>query len=122
MAALFDSLHRQQIYHNDLKDANILVVGGANGSDLQLILVDLEGVKRYRSLSLKRRVKNLVQLNRTLGGYLRAAEKLYFLKTYLGRGFAARPVRRQWIGSVVAESQRLDALKARIAARVNEPD
>ncbi len=123
LAALFASLHRQQIYHNDLKDANILVAVGAPGeNDPQLFLVDLEGVKRCRAMSLKRKVKNLVQLNRTLGRDLRAGEKLYFLKSYLDRGFAARQVRRQWIDSVVEESQRLDALKARIAARVNKHD
>ncbi len=122
LAALFASLHAQQIYHNDLKDANILVVGEPTGNDCQLFLLDLEGIKRCRNLRLKRKVKNLVQLNRTLGSYVRAADKLYFLKSYLGRGFAARQVRRQWIDSVVTESQRLDALKARSAARVNNHD
>jgi len=122
LAALFDFLHGQEIYHNDLKDANILVGGGASETALQLFLLDLEGVKRYRRLSLARKVKNLVQLNRTFGRYLRAAEKLYFLKNYLGGGFAARQVRRHWIDSVVHESQRWDRLKARIVARVNEPD
>jgi len=122
LAALFDSLHAQQIYHNDLKDANILVAGDQSGNDFQMFLLDLEGIRRYRSLSRKRKVKNLVQLNRTLGRYLRAAEKIYFLKSYLGRGFAARQVCRQWIDSVVNESRRLDALKARSAARVDSHD
>ena len=122
LAALFASLHGQQIYHNDLKDANILVAGNESEKDVQLFLLDLEGIKRYRSLSLKRRVKNLVQLNRTLGRYLRASQKLFFLKSYLGRGFAPRSARRQWIDSVVKESQRLDIVKARSAARVNHHD
>lgn len=122
LAALFASLHAEQIYHNDLKDANILVAGDQSGNDFQLFLLDLEGIKRYRSLSQKRRVKNLVQLNRTLGRYLRASEKLYFLKSYLGSGFAARPARRRWIDRVANESQRLDALKACSAARVNQHD
>jgi hypothetical protein len=122
LAALFHSLHSQEIYHNDLKDANILVAGDQSGNDFQLFLLDLEGIKRYRRLSVKRKEKNFVQLNRTLGRHLRAAEKLYFLKSYLGGGFAARQVRRQWIDSVVGESRRLDTLKARIAARVDEPD
>jgi hypothetical protein len=122
LAALFASLHAQRIYHNDLKDANILVVGDPSAREFQLFLLDLEGIKRCRSLSVKRKVKNLVQLNRTLGRYLRPAEKLYFLKSYLGRGFAARPARRRWIDRVVNESQRLDALKAYSAARVNNHD
>lgn len=117
LAALFNSLHAQQIYHNDLKDANILVVGNESENDFQLFVLDLEGIKSYRNLSVQRKVKNLVQLNRTLGRYLRASEKLYFLKCYLGREFAPRRARRQWIGSVVKDSHRLDAVKARGASK-----
>lgn len=113
LAALFASLHGQQIYHNDLKDANILVVGAAKVSDLQLFLLDLEGVRRYRCLSLQRKVKNLVQLNRTLGRYLRPSAKLSFLKIYLGNDFNIRQSRRQWIHSIVTATQRLDEVKAR---------
>ena len=116
LAALFNSLHAQRIYHNDLKDANILVAGNERENNFQMFLLDLEGIKRYRGLSLKRKVKNLVQLNRTLGRYLRASEKLFFLKSYLCGEFVLRPVRRRWIEAVVKESRRLDAMKARIAA------
>src|SRR5215475_8191143 len=71
VGGLFRSLHQRDIYHNDLKDANILVRPDFSGGE-QLYLLDLEGIRRYRKLNRRRQIKNLVQLNRTLGKYLRA--------------------------------------------------
>ena len=111
LAQLFLNLHGQGIYHNDLKDANILAVDGSQRA-VRFFLLDLEGVKRYAPLSEKRRVKNLVQLYRTLGQYLRQTDKLIFLKCYLGASFARRKVRRQLIKKLLRESRRLDSMKA----------
>ena len=111
LAALFHSLHAQQIYHNDLKDANILVVSERNEPGFRFYLLDLEGVKRVPSLSAKRKIKNLVQIQRTLGGYLSASDKLFFLKHYLGYQYTDRKVRHQWIVDVLNQSDRVDELK-----------
>ena len=113
LAALFGALHARQIYHNDLKDANILVVGHETHHPLRLFLLDVEGVKRYPRLSASRKVKNLVQINRTLGRYLRGPDKLFFLKSYMGASFAEPKSQRQLIESVMGETNRLDVLKAR---------
>jgi hypothetical protein len=83
LAQLFRALHGMQIYHNDLKDANIMVTPSTNDW-VTFYLVDLEGVRRFTNLSQRRRIKNLLQLHRTLGTHLRSTEKLRFLKTYLG--------------------------------------
>lgn len=112
LAQLFHALHGRQIYHNDLKDANILAVGNSPEQSLSFLLLDLEGVKRYSRLSDRRRVKNLVQLNRTLGQYLRRADKLVFLKSYLGASFADRKLKRRLIKNVARESRRVNFLKA----------
>ena len=111
LASLFRSLHAQQIYHNDLKDANILVVSEPDHAAQLFFLLDLEGVKRFARLSDKRRIKNLVQLNRTLGRYVCRSDKLSFMKSYLGSGFFDRGQKRRLIQQVVSESDRLDALK-----------
>jgi len=115
LAGLFAALHEQQIYHNDLKDANILAVADRSTQSVRLFLLDLEGVRRYTKLSPARRIKNLVQLNRTFGRYLRRLEKLFFVKTYLGANFTERQGKRELIESVLSESTRLDALKSRQA-------
>ncbi|HVO93151.1 MAG TPA: lipopolysaccharide kinase InaA family protein, partial [Terriglobales bacterium] len=41
LASVFRSLHAAQIYHNDLKDANILIVPGVHGSSPRFFLLDL---------------------------------------------------------------------------------
>jgi len=113
LAQLFKTLHAAQIYHDDLKDANILAAADGGESGLRLFLLELEGVAGLAQLSARRKVKNLVQINRTLGRYLRRPEKVFFLKNYLGSGFAERSSRRRLMVSVLAESKRVDRLKAR---------
>lgn len=113
LARLFKTLHAAQIYHNDLKDANILAAAGHVETDIRLFLLDLDGVARLARLSARRKVKNLVQINRTLGRYLRRSEKLFFVKNYLGSAFAERSFRRRLMENVMGESRRLDLLKGR---------
>lgn len=112
LAQLFYALHAQDIYHNDLKDANILAVAKGLEKSASFFLLDLEGVRQYSPLSERRRLKNLVQLHRTLGRYLRRTDKLIFLKGYLGPLFSQQRVRRRLIENVLRESKRLDGTKA----------
>ena len=114
LALTFQALHRQGVYHNDLKDANIIVVPG---KDAELFyLLDLEGMRRYSDLNLRRKVKNIVQLNHTLGRLLRRTEKMYFLKVYLDSSFASKRIRRRWVTAVLEQSRRRD-LKSRRARK-----
>jgi len=109
LGQLFQILHGRQIYHNDLKDANILAA--RRQQTTAFFLLDLEGVRQYVRLSEKRRLKNLVQLHRTFGRYLRGPDKLVVLKEYLGNSFGARSIRRQWIKNIVRQSERLNRAK-----------
>ncbi|MCH7570889.1 MAG: hypothetical protein IH919_10045 [Deltaproteobacteria bacterium] len=108
LARLFRSLHELGIYHNDLKDANILFSSDNGQQDGSFYLLDLEGIRSYRHLSGRRRLKNLVQLNRTMGRYLRWSERLYLLKVYLGDPFFDRGAKRKWIQRVLKGSKRGD--------------
>jgi len=110
LGQLFQMHHGHEIYHNVLKDANILAAPRQQAT--AFFLLDLEGVRQYVRLSKKRRLKNLVQLHRTLGRYLRGPDKLVVLKHYLGNGFAERSIRRQWIKNIVHQSDRLNRAKA----------
>ena len=111
LGELFRSLHKQNVYHNDLKDANILVRSESSGGGEQFYLLDLEDIRRYRRLNRRRRTKNLVQLNRTLGKYLRTSDKLRFLESYLGPSSSDRVDKREWVGSILRQSNRLDRLR-----------
>ncbi len=111
MGELFRCLHKQDVYHNDLKDANILVRRDSRTGSEQFFLLDLEGIRRYRRLNRRRRSKNLVQLNRTLGKYVRTTDKLRFLESYLGPSFSDRADKREWVAGVLRQSSRLDRLR-----------
>jgi tRNA A-37 threonylcarbamoyl transferase component Bud32 len=113
LAGLFQALHAEQIYHGDLKDANILVAAQHSGRSISLFLLDLEGVRRYARLSQRRRVKNLVQLYRTLGRYLSPSQRLFFLKCYLGPLFVDRRLKRRLIRRVLTVARHVEQLKAR---------
>ena len=107
LGGLFALLHRKRIYHNDLKDANIIVTA-QHGEREGLFLLDLEGLRTAKVLSLRRRVKNLVQLNRTFGRYISAAQKLYFLSSYLGTDFLDHAKRKAWVHRILKGSRRGD--------------
>jgi tRNA A-37 threonylcarbamoyl transferase component Bud32 len=111
MGELFRSLHEQAVYHNDLKDANILVHSDPSGEVEHFYLLDLEGIRHYRNLNRRRQIKNLVQLNRTLGKYLRRVDKVRFLEAYLGPSFSNRIDKRGRIASVLRRSNKLDRLR-----------
>jgi serine/threonine protein kinase len=108
LAGLFRSLHQRNIYHDDLKDANILVSSDEKAGREIFYLLDLEGIRTYRYLNRRRRIKNLVQLNRTLGRFLHGSQKLYWLKEYLGESFEDRQERKKWIRNILLESRRRD--------------
>jgi hypothetical protein len=90
-----------------------LAAADPSGTGLRFFLLDLEGVASLAQLSERRKVKNLAQINRTLGQYLRQPEKVFFLKSYQGSGFAEQSLRRRLMENVMAESKRMDRLKAR---------
>jgi hypothetical protein len=90
---LFRRLHAAGIYHGDLKDANLLLRGPVEARDW--VLLDLESVRVLTRVGRRRRIKNLVQLARTLGRQASATDQLRFLAAYLGSE-SGRAERRLW--------------------------
>jgi tRNA A-37 threonylcarbamoyl transferase component Bud32 len=111
LGELFRSLHTERVYHDDLKDANILAVSRDDDAGCDFLLLDLEGVRRHDPLSDKRQVKNLVQLYRTLGQYFSKTQCLLFLKGYLGASFRERNGKRERIARVLRRVRSVDRLK-----------
>ena len=109
LAALFRRLHQARIYHNDLKDANILARPADRYTDRSFFLLDLEGIRRVSRLSRRRRIKNVVQLNRTLGPLVSRAARWRWAKVYLGAEFQDRAARRLWLRRIVRATARADA-------------
>jgi hypothetical protein len=105
LASLVKSLHEKRIYHNDLQGSNILACEGSTG-ETSFSLIDLQGVRKCLYLSARRRIKNLAQLNRTLGACLTRTEKLFFVKMYVDGGIDGHQDKRRFIRSIVAETSR----------------
>src|SRR5262249_36419442 len=98
LGAFFRRLHAAGVYHNDLKDVNLLVTGPLSAP--RFTLLDLERVT-LGDVSDRRRVKNLVQLARTLGPLATRTDRARFLAAYAAdergrrRALAARVLRAQ---------------------------
>jgi len=102
---LFRRLHAAGLYHGDLKDVNVLVTGPPLSP--RCVLLDLERVRVFGQVPRRRRVKNLVQLARTLGPRASAADRVRFLHAYLG-GSPDRAERRRWALEVERGAARKD--------------
>jgi tRNA A-37 threonylcarbamoyl transferase component Bud32 len=113
VAGVLRMMHERNLSHRDLKAANLLVsladwtlgyrglqeiaVPAVPGHD-RAWLVDLVGVRRHDRLERERKVQNLARLNASflaLGGLTRA-DRLRFLRDYLGFGLFGREGWKEW--------------------------
>jgi serine/threonine protein kinase len=105
LAHLLKSLHKQRLYHNDLKASNILIRKEQPAGEL-FSLIDLQGLKRCLYVSKRRRIKNLAQLGRTLGRFLSHSEKLFFLNEYGDFPLVSRRQKRALMSAILEETER----------------
>jgi hypothetical protein len=89
MARQLRRLHDAGFDHRDLKFANLLVA--ADPADCRIWFLDLDGVRVWRSVPRRRAVQNLSRLNVSaqVAGLARCADRLRFLKWYLGDKFSS---------------------------------
>ena len=104
LGRLFRELHAAGVYHADLKDVNVLVTGPLSAP--RFVLLDLERVRFADAVSGARRLRNLVQIARTLGPQATAADRMRFLVAYLDG--APRGERRGWTERVLRAQRRKD--------------
>jgi tRNA A-37 threonylcarbamoyl transferase component Bud32 len=92
LAGLIRELHRRCLSHRDLKAANLLVAGD------QVWLIDLVGVRCYRSLPRARRLQNLTRLHASFhqSFALTRTDKLRFLRVYFQWGLLGRGDWKTW--------------------------
>lgn len=106
LARVFKSLHERRIYHNDLKASNILAVDRGSATEGIFSLIDLQGLKKCFYVSNRRRIKNLAQINRTLGNQLTRTEKCFFIRAYVGDDISDRSKTRRLVRSILEETSR----------------
>jgi len=81
LGAFVARLHASAVRVPDLKESNVLVRD--DGAALRFVLVDLDRARVVPGrLSRRRRISNLVQLDRSLGAYLGRRERLAFLAAW----------------------------------------
>jgi Lipopolysaccharide kinase (Kdo/WaaP) family len=106
LAVLFSSLHMNRLYHNDLKAANLLIRPSEAPPQGVFNVIDLQGLRQCFYVSKRRRIKNMAQLNRTLGRLLSNTEKLFFLQNYNGFSLSHKSKKKELIATILAETQR----------------
>ncbi len=75
-------LHDAGLFTSDLQETNLMLEEGPQR--VQIYFVDLDGFRRLAAASWSSRRRNLVQLDRSVGRFLSYAERLRFLRDYLG--------------------------------------
>jgi tRNA A-37 threonylcarbamoyl transferase component Bud32 len=114
-ARYVSDLHARGLYPQDLWPRNILVQ--PEGNRWRFVLVDLDRVRSYAEVSWRRRLKNLVQIERSLGREASDGERLRFLRAYFG---AASEAELKRVGAeILRASQRKDAEYARRRRRAS---
>jgi hypothetical protein len=83
LAAELRRMHDAGINTRDLQETNIMVEE-CNGA-MRFYFLDLEDFRRASSVSHRRRMLNLVHLDRSIGRFVSRAGRLDFLYAYLGR-------------------------------------
>ncbi|MBI3756473.1 MAG: glycosyltransferase [Deltaproteobacteria bacterium] len=96
LAEFLRTFHQAGLYAGDMRDANLLVEDNGD-AQWKFYLVDFDRILQTSVLSVKRRQKNLVQLERTLGRSAHVSERLFFLHCYWGAALPSRFERRQFI-------------------------
>lgn len=114
------SLHSHGIYHSDLKTCNILVDEGtgtrsrasekASDRPIRFSLVDYDDVTFGKTVSDKRKIKNLVQIFLSTPIAIRAADRLRFLSEYSFHAGIDRKGRRALARQVLKEARGRDIL------------
>lgn len=100
-------LHDAGIYTRDLQETNLMVEERNDATPI-IYFVDLEDVRRIRNVSTRRRMRNLVHLDRSIGRFASRAKRLDFFYNYWGGKpprEAARRLLRQYL-SVRGEIER----------------
>jgi tRNA A-37 threonylcarbamoyl transferase component Bud32 len=94
LAAELRRLHDAGIYTRDLQETNIMVE--ERDGAIRFYFLDLEDFRRVSTVSPRRRMLNLVHLDRSIGRFVSRAGRLDFLYAYLG-GLPDREVRRKTV-------------------------
>ncbi|MCR4290830.1 MAG: lipopolysaccharide kinase InaA family protein [Candidatus Scalindua sp.] len=84
LAVFIRDIHEKGFCHYDLHAGNILIrfKRKQNVSEYDLYLMDLHRVKIFKSISIRKRIHNLVQIFNSLSSIMTPSDKLDFVRSY----------------------------------------
>ena len=83
LAKTLGDMHNHNIFHHDLKTCNIMVK--ENDKSFDFTFLDFDKVSFNEELTVRKRVKNLTQINLSTPRLFTLTDRLRFLKEYLGQ-------------------------------------
>jgi tRNA A-37 threonylcarbamoyl transferase component Bud32 len=81
LAEIMGRMHNQNIFHHDLKTCNIMVK--EKGKSPYFTFLDFDKVSFEERMTIRKRVKNLTQMNLSTPKLISTTDRLRFLKEYL---------------------------------------
>lgn len=112
LAEFLRTFHKAGLYAGDMRDANLLVEENSPAW-WNFYLVDFDRVLHTAPLNQRRRLKNLVQLERTLGRSLHGGDRIFFLHHYFGAPLPPPAFRKKFIHKLLHLRDRKDREYAR---------
>lgn len=91
-------MHAKGIFHGDLRAGNILIFDA--NRDFHFCFVDNERTKIYKRLPMKKRIKNLVQLNMLSLPHITKTDRLRFFYNYLEQNIELKNKKKDIIRTV----------------------
>ena len=82
LAKTIGKMHNHNIFHHDLKTCNIMVKEEQNKS-FNFTFLDFDKVSFKEKITIRKRVKNLTQINLSTPRIITITDRLRFLKEYL---------------------------------------
>jgi hypothetical protein len=110
LAAEIRRLHDAGLYTLDMQETNLMLAARDEG--IVVYFVDIEDFRGARAVPERRRMLNLLHLDRSIGRFIPRSLRLRFLYNYLG-GRPTRAEARRILGQIVALGARLDRRKRR---------
>lgn len=104
VARTFRRLHREGVYHADLKAVNLFLDESATTPEL--VLADFDRVEFDATLPRRRRLKNLAQLSASVAICITLSDRLRFLREYLRDEPEERRRWKEWFRGVTALCER----------------
>jgi hypothetical protein len=107
-------MHEGGLYTRDLQETNLMLEAEHDG--FRIYFIDLEDFVRARRVPRRRRLLNLVHLDRSVGRFVGRAGRLRFLYAYLGERPSRAEIRRT-VGRLLQMRARLDRRAAQHGRR-----